>query len=134
MSGVPNSCIHNYVQAITGISVPTTAMFDIQIKRIHEYKRQYMNMISVILRYATIKKATPEERKAIVPRVIVFGGKAASAYYMAKKIVRLVTAVGDVVNQDPDVGDLLKVSIWLVFLLSVFHILVSYCMRYRIRM
>ncbi len=103
------------MQAITGVSVPTTAMFDIQIKRIHEYKRQYMNMISVIHRYETIKKATPEQRKAIVPRVIIFGGKAASAYYMAKKIVRLVTAVGAVVNNDPDVGDLLKVPFWLEF-------------------
>lgn len=89
--------------------VPTTAMFDIQIKRIHEYKRQYLNMISIISRYVAIKKASPEERKKFVPRVCIFGGKAASAYYMAKKIVRLVTAVGDVVNDDPDVGDLLKV-------------------------
>lgn len=68
-------------------------------------------MISIIARYIAIKKASPEERKQFVPRVCVFGGKAASAYYMAKKIVRLVTAVGDVVNNDPDVGDLLKVGV-----------------------
>ena len=67
------------------------------------------NMFSVIHRYMTIKKASPAERKQMVPRVVVFGGKAASAYYMAKKMIRLVTAVGDVVNNDPDVGDLLKV-------------------------
>jgi len=97
------------IKETTGTVVPTTAMFDIQIKRIHEYKRQYLNMISIISRYVAIKKASPEERKKFVPRVCIFGGKAASAYYMAKKIVRLVTAVGDVVNDDPDVGDLLKV-------------------------
>ena len=97
------------LQEITGTSVPTTSMYDIQIKRIHEYKRQYLNLVSIIARYIAIKKASPEERKDFVPRVCIFGGKAASAYYMAKKIVRLVTAVGDVVNNDPDVGDLLKV-------------------------
>jgi len=97
------------IKEITGTVVPVTSMFDIQIKRIHEYKRQYLNMISIIARYIAIKKASPEERKKFVPRVCIFGGKAASAYYMAKKIVRLVTAVGDVVNNDPDVGDLLKV-------------------------
>lgn len=102
------------MQEITGTVVPVTSMFDIQIKRIHEYKRQYLNMISIIARYIAIKKASPEERKKFVPRVCIFGGKAASAYYMAKKIVRLVTAVGDVVNNDPDVGDLLKVTLYSV--------------------
>lgn len=91
------------------MTVPTSSLFDIQIKRIHEYKRQYLNLISIISRYNAIKKASPEERKKFVPRVCIFGGKAASAYYMAKKIVRLVTAVGEVVNNDSDVGDLLKV-------------------------
>ena len=97
------------LQEITGVTVPTTSLFDIQIKRIHEYKRQYLNLISIIARYNAIKKASPEERKNFVPRVCIFGGKAASAYYMAKKIVRLVTAVGEVVNNDSEVGDLLKV-------------------------
>lgn len=97
------------MQEITGTTVPTNSLYDIQIKRIHEYKRQYLNLVSIIARYQAIKKASPEERRAFVPRVCIFGGKAASAYYMAKKIVRLVTAVGDVVNNDPDVGDLLKV-------------------------
>ena len=71
-------------------------------------------MFSVIHRYMEIKKASPQERKQMVPRVVVFGGKAASAYYMAKKMIRLVTAVGEVVNNDPDVGDLLKVQLGLL--------------------
>jgi starch phosphorylase len=93
----------------TGITVPVAALYDIHIKRIHEYKRQYMNLVSVIYRYKQIKDASPEERKQKVPRVVIVGGKAASAYYMAKKIVKLVNAVGETVNNDPDVGDLLKV-------------------------
>jgi glycogen phosphorylase len=81
----------------------------VQIKRIHEYKRQYLNMLSVIWRYKQLKKMTAQERKAVVPRVIVVGGKAASAYDMAKRIIRLVTAVGEKVNNDPDTKDLLRV-------------------------
>jgi Carbohydrate phosphorylase len=56
-----------------------------------------------------LQEASPEERKKMVPRVVIVGGKAASAYYMAKKIVKLVNAIGETVNNDPDVGDLLKV-------------------------
>ncbi|KAL0026522.1 hypothetical protein WJX77_004605 [Trebouxia sp. C0004] len=97
------------IKEITGIEVPTNALYDIQIKRIHEYKRQHLNMFSVISRYLDIKKMSKEQKKEVVPRVVVFGGKAASAYYMAKKMIKLITAVGAVVNNDPDVGDLLKV-------------------------
>lgn len=66
-----------------------------QIKRIHEYKRQYLNMLSVLWRYKQLKKMTPEERANSVPRVVVVAGKAASAYDMAKRIIRLVTAIGE---------------------------------------
>ena len=97
------------MQEITGIEIPVDALYDIQIKRIHEYKRQYMNILSVIWKYKVIKESSPEERKKMVPRVVMIGGKAASAYYMAKKIVKLITAVGSVINADPDVKDLLKV-------------------------
>ena len=90
--------------------MPTTSLFDIQVKRIHEYKRQYMNILSVIWRYHQIKQMSAAEKASMVPRVVIIGGKAASAYYMAKKIVKLITAVGEVVNTDPDVGDLLKVG------------------------
>ena len=102
------------LQTKTGISVPANALYDVQIKRIHEYKRQHLNMFSIINRYLEIKAASPSERKQMVPRVCIFGGKAASAYVMAKKIIKLVTSVGEVVNNDPDVGDLLKVRwFWL---------------------
>ncbi|KAK9840953.1 hypothetical protein WJX81_002313 [Elliptochloris bilobata] len=93
----------------TGVTLPTTPLYDIQIKRIHEYKRQYLNLLSVAWRYHQIKAATPLERSKFVPRVVLIGGKAASAYYMAKKIIRLTTAIGETVNSDPDVSDLLKV-------------------------
>jgi starch phosphorylase len=98
-----------HVKQTTGYDLPTSSIFDIQVKRIHEYKRQFMNAISLIHRYSTIKNASPEERAKMVPRVVLIGGKAASAYYMAKKIVALINAIGKKVNSDPDVGDLLKV-------------------------
>jgi len=98
------------LQAKTGVDLPTEPLYDIQIKRIHEYKRQYLNILSVIYRYHEIKRASRKERAKFVPRVTIFGGKAASAYYMAKKIVRLINRVGSVVNNDPEVKDLLKAS------------------------
>lgn len=97
------------IKEITGYDVPVTSMFDIQVKRIHEYKRQLMNAISLVHRYQKIKAASPEERAKMVPRVSLLGGKAASAYYMAKKIVTLIGAISEKVNNDPEVGDLLKV-------------------------
>ena len=97
-----------FIEEKTGTVVSPDALFDIQVKRIHEYKRQLLNVFSVIHRYNKIKAATPEERKEMVPRVVVIGGKAAPGYDMAKRIIKLVCAVGDKVNNDPDVGDLLK--------------------------
>lgn len=65
-------------------------MFDIQVKRIHEYKRQLLNVLSIIHRYDQIKKMSPADRKKVVPRVCVIGGKAAPGYEMAKRIIKLV--------------------------------------------
>eukprot|EP00894_Picocystis_sp_ML_P001991 jgi/Pico_ML_1/52508/g3204.t2 len=93
----------------TGIQVSTNAMFDIQVKRIHEYKRQLLNILSVIDRYAKIRVMSEEEKKSVVPRVVIIGGKAAPGYDVAKRIIKLVSAVGDRVNNDPAIGDLLKV-------------------------
>ncbi|KXZ54777.1 hypothetical protein GPECTOR_4g847 [Gonium pectorale] len=96
------------IKKVHGDDVNQNALFDIQIKRIHEYKRQYLNVLSIIWRYKQLKSMSPEERKKAVPRVCVIGGKAASAYDMAKRIIRLVTAVGDVINKDPETRDLLR--------------------------
>ena len=92
-----------------GVSVNPKALFDIQVKRIHEYKRQQLNIFGVIHRYLTIKAMSAEDRKKLAPRVSIFGGKAAPGYWMAKNIIHLVNSVGKVVNNDKDVGDLLKV-------------------------
>ncbi|MCE4539224.1 glycogen/starch/alpha-glucan phosphorylase [Pelomonas sp. P7] len=92
-----------------GLSVSVDSLFDIQIKRIHEYKRQLLNLLHVIARYQAIRD-NPEA--AWVPRTVIIAGKAASAYQMAKSIVRLAHDVARVVNSDPRVGDKLK----LVFL------------------
>ncbi|MCJ1228585.1 Non-essential glycogen phosphorylase [Toensbergia leucococca] len=97
------------IQQTTGVSVNPKALFDIQVKRIHEYKRQQLNIFGVIHRYLTIKAMSDEERKKLAPRVSIFGGKAAPGYWMAKTVIHLVNSVGKVVNNDKDVGDLLKV-------------------------
>ena len=95
---------------------------DVQIKRIHEYKRQYLNMLSVLWRYKQLKKMSPEERASSVPRVVVVGGKAASAYDMAKRIIRLVTAISEkVTSLEPSLHEsLLPLSI-------LYHIICLRC-------
>ena len=98
-----------HIKASAGVTVNPSALFDIQVKRIHEYKRQQMNIFGVIHRYLTIKAMSAEERKTLAPRVSIFGGKAAPGYWMAKTIIHLINSVGAVVNKDKDVGDLLKV-------------------------
>jgi starch phosphorylase len=98
-----------HIKATTGYDVNPNALFDVQVKRIHEYKRQQLNIFGVIHRYLTIKAMSAEEKKKVVPRVSIFGGKAAPGYWMAKTIIHLINNVADVVNKDPEVGDLLKV-------------------------
>jgi glycogen phosphorylase len=98
-----------YIKKTFGVQVNTSALFDVQIKRIHEYKRQLLNILGVIARYNSIKRMSPNDRANVVPKVVVFGGKAAAAYAQAKHIIRLITGVAQVVNNDQDVGDLLKV-------------------------
>ncbi|KAJ5516566.1 hypothetical protein N7527_008126 [Penicillium freii] len=98
-----------HIKATTGFDVNPNALFDVQVKRIHEYKRQQLNIFGVIHRYLSIKAMSAEEKKKVVPRVSIFGGKAAPGYWMAKTIIHLVNKVADVVNQDPEIGDLLKV-------------------------
>ena len=94
------------IQERTGAVVNPDAIFDVQVKRIHEYKRQHLSILHVIGLYHRLKTQAQLE---IEPRVFVFGGKAAPGYHMAKLIIRLITAVAEFVNRDPSVRDLLKV-------------------------
>ena len=89
-----------------GIVVDPRSLFDVQVKRIHEYKRQHLNVLHIITLYNRLKQNPDLE---ITPRTFIFAGKAAPSYHMAKLIIKLITAVGDVVNADPDVRDRLKV-------------------------
>jgi starch phosphorylase len=90
----------------TGITVDPNAIFDVLVKRIHEYKRQHLKVLHIVSLYHAIKSNPSLE---IQPRAFIFGGKAAPGYHLAKLMIKLITAVGDVVNRDPDVRDRLKV-------------------------
>ena len=94
-----------HLQAEHGVALDPSSIFDIQIKRIHEYKRQLLNVLHVVARYQRIKAG----EIPLAPRTVIFGGKAASGYVRAKEIIHLIHAVASVVNADPDVRDHLRV-------------------------
>ena len=96
----------DWIEAELGITVSPDALFDVQIKRIHEYKRQLMNILHIISRYNRILKNPDADW---VPRVFIFAGKAASAYYAAKKIIHLINDIANVINNDGRIRDLIKV-------------------------
>ncbi|HEX8478361.1 MAG TPA: glycogen/starch/alpha-glucan phosphorylase, partial [Telluria sp.] len=96
----------DWVQANMGVTLNPDSLFDVHVKRIHEYKRQLLNVLHVITRYNRIL-ANPEANW--VPRTVVFAGKAASAYHMAKQIIHLINDVATTINNDARVGDKLKV-------------------------
>ena len=89
-----------------GVVVDPDVMFDIQVKRIHEYKRQHLNVLHVVALYQRLGR---DPRLDVAPRCVVFGGKAAPGYHMAKLIIRLINGVAEVVNSDPAIGGRLKV-------------------------
>eukprot|EP00092_Neocalanus_flemingeri_P004709 GFUD01005074.1.p1 GENE.GFUD01005074.1~~GFUD01005074.1.p1 ORF type:complete len:850 (-),score=243.43 GFUD01005074.1:176-2725(-) len=95
-----------YLKEQTDIDINPSSLFDIQVKRIHEYKRQLLNILHIITLYNRIKK---NPGAPFTPRTVMIGGKAAPGYYMAKQIIKLFNRVGAVVNADPMVGDKLKV-------------------------
>jgi len=95
------------VQSDCGVSFDTHALFDVQVKRIHEYKRQLLNVLHVIHLYDRIKRGDIADW---VPRCVLIGGKAAPGYAMAKRIIKLVNAVAKVINEDYDTSGLLKLA------------------------
>lgn len=96
----------DYIKNENNIDVNPDSIFDVQIKRFHEYKRQLLNVLHVITLYNRIKD---NPKLNMVPRTVIFAGKAAPAYYAAKMVIKLINSVAEVVNNDPDVGDKLKV-------------------------
>ncbi|MFQ3620122.1 MAG: glycogen/starch/alpha-glucan phosphorylase [Spirochaetales bacterium] len=96
----------DYIMKNNSLAVNPNSLFDCQVKRIHEYKRQLLNVLHVIALYNRIREG---KTKRMVPRTIIFAGKAAPGYYMAKLIIRLINSVAEVVNNDPAVGDWLRV-------------------------
>ncbi|MGC1299127.1 MAG: glycogen/starch/alpha-glucan phosphorylase, partial [Alloacidobacterium sp.] len=98
--------LSRYILDETGVSVDPDSMFDAQVKRIHEYKRQHLNVLHILALYFRLKRNPGME---MAPRTFLFGGKAAPGYIMAKLMIKLINSVGDVVNSDPDVMHRLKV-------------------------
>jgi starch phosphorylase len=96
----------DYIAKKTGVVVDPASMFDVMVKRLHEYKRQHLKVLHIITLYHRIKK-NPQTR--VVPRTFLFGGKAAPGYFMAKLIIKLVNSVAEVVNNDSDVAGRLRV-------------------------
>jgi glycogen phosphorylase len=97
----------DYLRATAGVELNPDWLFDIQVKRIHEYKRQHLNVLNIVTQYHRLKQNPQLE---IPPRAYVFGGKAAPGYFMAKRIIKLINAVGETVNNDPAVNRFLKVA------------------------
>ncbi len=96
----------DYVKKTMGIELDPDSIFDVQVKRLHEYKRQHLNALQIIARYLEIK-GNPDGD--YVPHTYIFGAKAASGYFIAKKIIQMICSLADVINNDPDMRGRLKV-------------------------
>ena len=94
------------VKSRTGVTLDPTSIFDVQVKRLHEYKRQHLNAFNILAKYLEIK-ANPNGN--YTPHTYIFGAKAASGYFMAKKIIEFICALSKLIDNDPDVKDLMKV-------------------------
>ena len=95
-----------FIRERTGVAVDATSLFDVQVKRVHEYKRQHLNILRVIGLYHRLRA---DANFTTAPRTFIFSGKAAPGYHMAKLIIRLINAAAEVINHDPAVRDLIKV-------------------------
>ncbi len=104
LSGKRN--LAGYIHRQTGVLVDPSSLFDVQVKRIHQYKRQHLNALQVIAQYLRIKNNCTNN---IAPRTVIFGGKAAPGYFMAKLMIRFINGIADVVNADPDMDGHLRV-------------------------
>ncbi len=98
--------LSNYIHRHSGVLVDPSSLFDVQVKRIHEYKRQHLNALQVIAQYLRIKNGTAANS---APRTVIFGGKAAPGYTMAKLIIRFINGIAETVNADPDMEGRLRV-------------------------
>ncbi len=94
------------VRERTGVVIDPESLFDVQVKRLHEYKRQHLNALYLVTRYIELKRGPSGP---VTPRTVIFGGKAAPGYRMAKLIIKLINSVAEVINRDPAVSELLKV-------------------------
>ncbi|MGB7344212.1 MAG: glycogen/starch/alpha-glucan phosphorylase [Pirellulaceae bacterium] len=112
--------LSDYVLKNTGVKFDTSAMFDVQVKRIHEYKRQLLNVLHVVHLYDRIQRG---DTVGMTPRCVLIGGKAAPGYHLAKMIVKLINNVGNVINNDPKADKLLKLVFFPNYRVSAMEII-----------